>query len=241
MDYQIRLAAFEGPMDLLLHLIEKNKVDIYEVEISTLTQQYIDYINEAKRFDVEVAADFLVMAARLIQMKSRLILPNKTSTQKSDEANDEIDTREELVQKLLEYKKFQQVSLLLSEKFSAEEKYIKRNPLNLPQRILPPQSLSANKLLKTFLAVMNSNKELILPQVIVSKQEYTVKDKMIQILQKLESATELTLTTLNESKSLDEYLSIFLAILELVKRQKILVQQLTPFAEIKIIKNERIY
>ena len=99
MDYKVKLEAFEGPMDLLLHLIEKNKIDIYDIPISELTQQYIEYVNEAQEFDAELASRFLLMAAILINIKSRMLLPSRTKLKSPTE--EDSDPRTELVQKLI--------------------------------------------------------------------------------------------------------------------------------------------
>ena len=105
-DYKIKLDAFEGPMDLLMHLIEKNKVDIYDIPVAELTRQYLDYLQKFREFNIEFASSFLVMAATLLQIKSRMMLPK---TEKLTDEGEE-DPRFELVQRILEYRKFKQVS-----------------------------------------------------------------------------------------------------------------------------------
>ena len=109
-DYKIKLDAFEGPMDLLMHLIEKNKIDIYDIPIAELTQQYMDYLDASREFNIEIASEFLVMAATLLQIKSRMMLPKPPK----EELEDEEDPRLELVQRILEYRRFKQVSSVLS-------------------------------------------------------------------------------------------------------------------------------
>ncbi len=233
MNYEIKLAAFEGPLDLLLHLIEKNKIDIYDIPMAELTKQYMDYIEEPKKFNVEVAADFLVMAAKLIYIKSRTILPaNKSSTEADN--NGVEDPREELVQRLLEYKKFQKVSEVLSSMFAAEEKFFKRAPLQLSQKVLPPQDLSPQKLLKALISATTRADDVSIPDVLVSAEHFSVKDKMTAILSHLESGEKLKLTDVLETKNINEIVTTFLALLELVKRRKVQAEQLMPFSEIYI-------
>ena len=121
-DYKFKLDAFEGPMDLLMHLIEKNKIDIYDIPIAELTRQYLDYLDKFREFNMEIASSFLVMAATLLQIKSRMMLP-KT---KQEETAEEEDPRLELVQRILEYRKFKQVSQVLGDmayKLAGLERY----------------------------------------------------------------------------------------------------------------------
>ena len=146
MSYEIKLAAFEGPLDLLLHLITKNKIDIYDIPMAQLTQQYMDYIEESKEFNVEIATEFLVMAAKLMQIKSRTILPAIKSSETIDNAEKSEDPREELVQRLLEYQRFQKISKVLFSIFEQENKFVKRAPLKWSKKMLAPQNLSINKL-----------------------------------------------------------------------------------------------
>lgn len=106
-----KLDVFEGPLDLLLQLIEKNKIDIYDIPIAEITEQYLDYVNRLEEEDLDIVSDFLVMAATLLEIKSRMLLPREL-----DEEGEEIDPRAELVERLLEYKKYKYISRILREK-----------------------------------------------------------------------------------------------------------------------------
>ena len=235
MDYKIKLAAFEGPLNLLMHLIEKNKIDIYEIPMADLTQQYMDYINEAQEFNVEVAAEFLVMAAKLIQIKSRILLPVAGTSEKSQE-DDEIitDPREELVQRLLQYQRFQKAGEMLSSMLTEEEKFIKRPPLKLPKKKLPLQNLSLDKLFKSLLSALSAEEDLMIPQALVTAEIFHIKDKMSAILSKLENDDEIKLSEIIETKSISEFVATFLALLELIKRHKVTAEQILPFTDILI-------
>ena len=237
MSYEIKLAAFEGPLDLLLHLITKNKIDIYDIPMAQLTQQYMDYINESKEFNVEVATEFLVMAAKLIQIKSRIILPTKSTEEVSD-TETQTDPREELVQRLLEYQRFQKLSKILLSMFETEEKFIKRPPMKLSKKALPPQNLSIKQLVKTFISVITNDEELTIPEVLVSSEVFNVKDKMMVISSKLDNLGEIKLSEVIDTNSSSEIVAAFLALLELIKRHKATAEQLIPFAEILIITAE---
>ncbi|NCG08271.1 MAG: segregation/condensation protein A, partial [Verrucomicrobia bacterium] len=109
-DLAVRLPAFEGPLDLLLYLIRRNEVDIYDIPIVTVTQQYIDILGSMDELDLEVAGEFFVMAATLMYIKSRLLLPKKDQGTNEDVEDESIDPRWELVQQLLEYKKFKEAA-----------------------------------------------------------------------------------------------------------------------------------
>ena len=128
-DYTIRLDAFEGPLDLLMHLIERNKIDIYDIPIATLTEQYMEYLAKFKEFNIEVASEFLVMAATLLQIKSRILLPK---VKKIEAEEEEEDPRQELVDRLLEYRRFKEVSDILDQLAQEQEKMFFRPPADLP-------------------------------------------------------------------------------------------------------------
>ena len=234
MNYEIKLKAFEGPLDLLLHLIQKNKIDIYDIPMAELTRQYMDYIEESQELNIEVAAEFLVMAAKLLHIKSLTLLPKTKLKSEVDELISTEDPREELVQRLLEYQKFQKVSKELSQMLEKEEKFVKRPPMKLSRKILPPQNLSIHKLLKTFLNAITTNEELILPEVLVSAEIFQVKDKMTSIISRLENFDEIKLSEVVETNSTGEIIATFLALLELVKRHKVTAEQVIPFADILI-------
>ena len=126
MEYEIILDKFEGPLDLLYHLIEKDKVDIYDIPIYKITSQYISYINDMKELDLEITSEFLIMASTLIEIKSKMLLPKKD---KEDITHDEdqLDPREELVKRLIEYKRYKEASIELKSRESTYKNiYYKR-------------------------------------------------------------------------------------------------------------------
>ena len=129
MAISVKLDAFEGPLDLLLHLIEKNKVDIYDIPIAMITDQYMEYIDEAKRHDLTVMSEFIVMAATLLDIKCRMLLPKEL-----DEEGEEIDPREEMVRQLLEYKMYKYMSLMLKDRRVNDGENITRR-LSIPEEI----------------------------------------------------------------------------------------------------------
>lgn len=130
MGISVKLQVFEGPLDLLLHLIDKNKVNIYDIPIAMITEQYMEYVEQLKKEDLNVVSEFLVMAATLLDIKSRMLLPKEV-----DEEGNEEDPRAELVEKLLEYKLYKAMAQELKDKHTdAERTYYKKQ--NIPERLL---------------------------------------------------------------------------------------------------------
>ncbi len=224
-------------MDLLMHLIEKNKIDIYDIPIAELTQQYMDYLDASREFNIEIASEFLVMAATLLQIKSRMMLPKPPK----EELEDEEDPRLELVQRILEYRRFKQVSSVLSTMALSEERYVARMPLELPVHRLPPENLSVRLLLEAFRTVLEVKEELTIPDALVQPETFHVRDKMEDILSLLSRAQgKLLFSEAFRSGTRSELIVTFLALLELMKRRLVTVRQQRSFSEIYITAREKI-
>lgn len=229
--YQVKLDAFEGPMDLLLHLITKNKIDIYDIPMAELTQQYLDYLHALREFNMEIASSFLVMAATLLQIKSRMMLPKVKK--ESDEPEE--DPRLELVERILEYRKFKEISSVLGSMADVQERFVSREPMDLPVRHLPPGNLSPQLLLQAFRAVLQSKVKPETPHVRVTRETYHVKDKMQDILHLLkQSAGKIRFADAFEEGSRSELITTFLALLELMRLRAVKVRQSQAFADIFI-------
>ena len=230
-DYKIKIDAFEGPMDLLMHLIEKNKIDIYDIPIAELTRQYLAYLDRFRDFNMEIASSFLVMAATLLQIKSRMMLP-KAEKEADEEAE---DPRFELVRRILEYRKFKQVSYVLGDMAGVQERYVSREPMALPVHHLPPGNLSVRLLTEAFYTVLSVKEELSIPKALVAPEAFSVRDKMADILSLLErSRGRLLFSEAFETGTRSELVVTFLALLELMKLKTVLVKQQRAFAEIYI-------
>ncbi len=224
-------------MDLLMHLIEKNKIDICDIPIAELTQQYMDYLDASREFNIEIASEFLVMAATLLQIKSRMMLPKPPK----EELEDEEDPRLELVQRILEYRRFKQVSSVLSTMALSEERYVARMPLELPMHRLPPENLSVRLLLEAFRTVLEVKEELTIPDALVQPETFHVRDKMEDILSLLSRAQgKLLFSEAFRSGTRSELIVTFLALLELMKRRLVTVRQQRSFSEIYITAREKI-
>ena len=230
--YSIRLECFEGPMDLLMHLIEKNKINIYDIPIASLTEQYMGYLDKMREFNMEIASEFIIMAATLLQIKSRMLLPKLPKKVEEEE----IDPRQELIDRILEYRRFKEVSTVLSDMQEKQEYFFAREPMELPQRHLPPAQLSLNELLEAFKKVMTAKVEAKIPQVLVEPEVFSVEDKMellLSLLNRLDGKM-LFSDAFNSDNSKSELITTFLAMLELIKLKSIVVMQAGSFEEIYI-------
>ena len=234
-DYKFKLDAFEGPMDLLMHLIEKNKIDIYDIPIAELTRQYLDYLDKFREFNMEIASSFLVMAATLLQIKSRMMLPKPP---REDEPQEE-DPRLELVQRILEYRKFKQVSQVLGDMAGVQERFVAREPMELPVHHLPPGNLSLRQLVDAFRTVLSVKAEISIPKALVEPEAFNIKDKMEDIILLLgRSRGRLLFSEAFRTGSRGELIVTFLALLELMKLRTVTVKQQRSFAEIYICVRE---
>lgn len=223
----VKLNVFEGPLDLLIHLIEKNKVDIYDIPIVEITEQYIEYLKKLSEFDMELASEFLVMAATLMQIKSRLLLPKSPNDE-----DDETDPRQLLVEMLVEYRKIKQIAADLLLMKQSADRFIHRKSMFdgiCESRLV---NYSAADLLKAFAGIESSavyNSAVIVPQ------SFSVQDKMEEILRKLQkSPNGFVLSDLVSSGNKAEKVASFLGILELLKMGLIIIHQTERFAPIYI-------
>ncbi|RPI35314.1 MAG: segregation/condensation protein A, partial [Nitrospiraceae bacterium] len=175
--YKIKIPEFEGPLDLLLHLLRENKVDIYDIPISLITGQYLEYIEIMKELDLEIAGEFLVMAATLIQIKSRMLLPPD-----EEAAPEEMeDPRLELVQRLLEYQAYKDAAAILKEKEDEALKIFGRQPEDLKEEEAPePELCLFDVNLFDLLAAFKKLFENAPPELrTITRETLTVKDKML--------------------------------------------------------------
>ncbi len=231
-EYKIKLDAFEGPLDLLMHLIEKNKINIYDIPIAELTEQYMEYLDQFKEFNIEVASGFLVMAATLLQIKSRVLLP-KTAKQEEVIEEAENDPRQELVERLLEYKRFKEVSEVLDQLAVNQAKYYVKKPEALVTRYLPLEGLALNSLVSAFKTVLAAYAQ---EPVVVERERFTVKDKIedIILILKKKKGPILFTDTFTHMGTRDEVITAFLALLELIKLKQVFIEQRYAFAPIYI-------
>lgn len=235
--YSIKIPVFEGPLDLLLHLIREHKMDIYDIQISLITEQYLEYIELMKELNLEIAGEFLVVAATLIHIKSRMLLPIE-ETADTDEPE---DPRLELVMKLLEYKSFKDAALQLQEKEDEWSEVIPRTPLPEEEQPEEDAGLSLFDLnLFDLLSAFNKLYEKAPPEArIITKEVLTVKDKMNLIIETLKASTALRFESLfKDDSTLPHFLVTFIALLELIKLGLAKAYQKEGFSSIWIINPE---
>lgn len=231
--YKIKLDVFEGPLDLLLYLIKKNEVNIYDIPISKILDQYLECIRLMKLLDLNVAGEFIVMAATLIQIKSKMLLPAEEHP--PEEELEELDPREELVRKLLEYKKFKEAAMLLRTKEEYRREHFVRMQKEMVQDGVYFEA-SLFDLISAFTkALKDIPKELFLE---VIKDEFTVEKKVHDILHLLVEKPQLVLSDLfGRAKNKLEIIATFLAILELIRLREVVIIQKELFGDINIIRN----
>lgn len=234
-DYAIRLPAFEGPLDLLLYLIRRNEVDIYDIPIRKVTEQYIEILGSMERLDLEIAGEFFVMASTLMYIKSRMLLPKKDQGTNEDLETEELDPRWELVQQLLEYKKFKEVS--------EDIQKLILNTNDLIARVGPKESVEAVErplkpvdrvdLWNTFNQVLRRLAERITEGEIHAEQ-VTIADRMEVVMLRLKHEQSFLFSELFESTTtLTTIVASFLAVLELTRLGELKLYQDSAFADIR--------
>ena len=234
-DFAIRLPAFEGPLDLLLYLIRRNEVDIYDIPIEKVTKQYIEILGSMEKLDLEIAGEFFVMAATLMYIKSRMLLPKKDQGANEDVEDEDIDPRWELVQQLLEYKKFKEASSEIEELIRSSNDLITRlGPKEAVEAVERPlKPVDRIDLWNTFNQVLRRLAERITEGEIHAEQ-VTVADRMEFVLVRLQDRKAFLFSELFESTTtLTTIVASFLAVLELTRLGKIKIQQDQAFADIR--------
>ncbi len=234
-DFAIRLPAFEGPLDLLLYLIRRNEVDIYNIPIEKVTKQYIETLSSMEKLDLEIAGEFFVMAATLMYIKSRMLLPKKDQGTNEDVEEEDIDPRWELVQQLLEYKKFKEASSEIEKLILSTNDLIPRigpkEALEAVERPLKP--VDRIDLWNTFNQVLRRLAERI-TEGEISAEQVTVADRMEHVLLQVKDRKSFLFSELFESTTtLTTIVATFLAVLELTRLGKIRIQQDQAFADIR--------
>jgi len=236
-DYQVKLEVFEGPLDLLLYLIKRDEIDIYDIPIEHITRQYLGYLEAFEVLDLDIAGEFVVMAAHLIYIKSRSLLP--VAQQGEEEAEEEADPRWELVRQLLEYKKFKEAAAHLGEREVNQGNLFARVP-ETPEISTerPLSEVSIFDLINAFQKVLKrvSKTEDFRE---IFEENYTVSDKIDFVLKMTVSRVALKFSELFASAaSRTEIVVTFLALLELIRLKQIGITQSEEFGEIDLIRKE---
>ena len=234
-NYSVNLENFQGPLDLLHYLISKDEIDIYDIPIARVAEQYMQYIEMMKVLNLELAGEYILMAATLIRIKAKMLLP------RDEENEDELDPREELVAALLEYRKFREAGEILKEKRFLEERLFVPSGISagieFKEKVVYTDDASLFDLLTAFKETLDRINEEQLYE--ISPEELSVEDRIeriLSILGKSESATFQQLFADIPRKIVA--VTTLLAILELVKLKRIKIRQSLPFSELRVYRGQ---
>lgn len=237
--YSIKLENFEGPLDLLCHLIDKNKMDIYDIDLSEITEQYIDYIKQMEQLNLEITSEFLVMSSTLLYLKSKHLLP------KVQEEEEEI-TEEELIRRIIEYKQYKEITKKLKENFL---QYSKRFYKSAEEIELPKQKIEKeydNRIIpEIYKGILQKNAEKINENAsniekIAITETYSVGDTVKQMYRALVKFKKFSFNKLFSLKKHDkkEVVTAFSGLLEMSRRSKVITEQEELFGNIEVEKNK---
>ncbi len=236
MAYQVKLEHFEGPLDLLLYLIKEHEVDIYDIPISLVTQQYLQYLELLKLLDLEVGSEYLLMAATLLRIKSKMLLPRRPE-EDDDEA---VDPREELVQRLLEYRQFKEAAGVLSEHQEKNADVYYHPPVeNWEEELNGVETFDTRlvgnlnlwDLLQAFKFTLDRTTED--PDRTVERETISIEDRMDDILDNLKKRKSVFFSSLFQEELSRSFLIVtFLALLELIRQNRVVFEQTDTLGEI---------
>mgnify|MGYP004554386023 FL=1 len=235
--YAIKIDNFEGPLDLLCHLIDKNKMNIYDINLSEITDQYINYLKEQEKLNLEIASEFIIMASTLLYLKSKNLLP------KQEEEEEEI-TEEELIRRIIEYKKFKEISKVLKEQYkNNSNRYFKlQEEIKLPKQKIE-KNYESTLIPKMYKKVVERNEEKVNQNAkniekIAITDNYTVASKVKEMFKALIKNKKFTFNKMFSLKkhNKQEVVTAFSGLLELSRRSKVLTKQEELFGDIEVEK-----
>lgn len=234
MKYNVTIDNFDGPLDLLLHLIKENNIDIYDIKIEEIAKQYLEYIEAMKDMNLTVASEYLVMASELIEMKSKMLLPKKKEETEDDY---EEDPKEELIQRLLSYKHYKEITSEFKELELGRKAFLTKEPENLnrfAKEEINNDGLTINDLMQALNALLDK-KRLEKPiSTKIAKKEISVVERVKKIKSILLEKKKVNFEDLFEVASKEEIIVSFLSILEMVKNDEIIISQDNNFKNITI-------
>jgi segregation and condensation protein A len=246
MEYNVKIEAFEGPLDLLLHLVNRLEIDIYDIPVAEITEQYLLYIHTMKELQLDVASEYLVMAATLLAIKSKMLLPKQDEELNDDfEFEMEEDPREELIQRLIEYRKYKDAASDLKLLEQERGLIFTKPPSDLSDfsGAVKPDKLEMNVSLYDMLGALHKllrRKRLQRPLATkIAKQEITIEHRMEEIIETLKMIDGRTsFLDLFPFEDKEHIVVTFLALLELMKRREVFVEQEGNFSEIFVMRKE---
>lgn len=232
MNIEFRINEFEGPLDLLLHLIKESKMDIMNIEIEEITKQYMDYLTEQEKMNLEIASEYLVLASELLEIKSKLLLPNV----KNQEVEEVIDPREELVNRLLEYQAYKEITKVLQEKENLRKEIYTKSPESISNYVDEVDSVnidvSLDDLVNAFKKYLERKRESKPLKTKVTVNEITVSSRRHDIKRILREKKKISFFELFPVVSKEYIVATFLAILEMAKSKELKIVQNSTFDDI---------
>lgn len=233
MELEFVVDDFEGPLDLLLHLIKENKMNILDIEIEKITEQYLEYLDKMEEMNLDVTSSYLVMASELLYIKSRMLLPMQ---KQEDNPEEEVDPREELVNRLLEYQTYKEISNTLREKENLRKEIYTKMPEDIKnyniKEVKVTSDVTLDDLVNAFEKFLIRQKEAKPLKTKVTEREITVSDRKIKIRSVLGIKKKVKFFELFEDYSKEYIVATFLAILEMAKENELKIIQNNNFDEI---------
>lgn len=239
MHYKVMINEFEGPLDLLLHLIKENDIDIYDIKIEEITKQYLDYIKAMKDLNLSIASEYLVMASELLEIKSKMLLPKKYVNKEDDDYEE--DPKELLIQRLLNYKKYKEVTSEFKELENTRKQFFTKEPSNLNYYATDEENkedVSLNDLINAVNELLKRKEKEIPLETKITKKELSVTEKVNKIRRILNLKKEVNFNELFDVETKEEIIVSFLSILEMVKKNEITLIQDKNFNTIKVALKE---
>jgi len=233
MDYSVKIDEFEGPLDLLLHLVKISDIDIFDISIEEITKQYLKYITEMEKLNLNIASEYLVMAAELIEIKSSILLP-KNKIENEDEYEE--DPREKLINKLLDYQKYKEINEIFKDLESSRKEIYTKSPSDLKDFVTATPTISDDVSLDDLINAFNnflSRKQLEKPlNTKITKKEYSVSVRNNEIRSILKQKKKVNFEELFDVMTKEYVVVTFLSILDLARKQEIEIAQENNFNKI---------
>jgi len=233
MHYEVKIDEFEGPLDLLLHLIKKSNIDIYDISLEEITNQYLDYIKAMKDMNLDIASEYLVMASELLEYKSKSLLPKK------EEENDEFeeDPKETLINRLIEYKKYKEITSAFKSLENERGNIFTKSPSNISEfgeKIINNDDVSVDDLIEAFKKFMKRIEYEKPLNTKITTKELSIKDRIDSIRSLLKKNKKVNFIDLFERKTKSYVVVTFLSVLEMSKNKEIVIKQDNNFGDILI-------
>ena len=233
MHYEVKINEFEGPLDLLLHLIKKSNIDIYDISLEEITNQYLDYIKAMKEMNLDIASEYLVMASELLEYKSKSLLPKKE--EEIDEYEE--DPKEALINRLIEYKKYKEITSAFKSLEDERSNVYTKSPSNtslFEEKIINNDEVTVDDLIEAFKRLMKRIEYEKPMNTKITTRELSVNDRIVGIRNLLKKSKRINFMDLFEKRTKSYVVVTFLSVLEMSKNKEIIIKQDNNFGDIVI-------